>query len=72
MRIFTRDSISLWSYRLALALWEEYAPYGDEEFTINGMVEKLLGYIGDLEHNQKIHEEGYREDHATIARATNN
>jgi len=59
-----RDEVA--AIKFKMTSWEEYT-LGDEEFTFEAMIMKLLGYIEDLEFDQKIHEKGYVEDRATIA-----
>ena len=59
-----RDEVTAMKFKTTS--WEEYT-MGDEEFTFEAMIMKLLDYIEELESEQRIHEEGYVEDHATIA-----
>jgi predicted transcriptional regulator len=59
-----RDEVA--AVKFKLNLWEEYAPYG-REFTIEGLIEELTGYVEDLEHDLKIYLDGYPEDQKTIA-----
>lgn len=59
-----RDEVTAMKFKTTS--WEEYT-LGEEGFTFEAMIMKLLGYIAELESDQRIHEEGYVEDHATIA-----
>lgn len=58
-----RDEVSAQKFKLTL--WGEYAPYG-EEFTVEGLVQKLKEFAEELESELKIYEDGYAEDQQTI------
>lgn len=58
-----RDELS--AIKFKLNTWEEYAPYG-EEFSVEGLIEKLLTYGKELESELHVYEDGYSEDQKTI------
>lgn len=57
-----RDSIS--TARLRVTHWPKYS--GDEGFSVEGLIRKLLEHIEDLTYDQSIHDEGYVADQVTI------
>jgi len=59
-----RDEVAVMKFKLNL--WEVYALHG-EEFTVEGLIDKLVEYIEEVEYELKIYTDGYPEDQKTIA-----
>ena len=59
-----RDEVA--AVKFKLNLWEVYAPFG-EEFTVEGLIKKLVEYIEETEGELKLYMDGYPEDQKTIA-----
>lgn len=59
-----RDEVSAMKFKLNL--WEKYAAEG-EEFSIEGLINKLVEYIEETEGELKLYMDGYPEDQKTIA-----
>ena len=59
-----RDEVAVMKFKLNL--WEEYAPFG-EEFTVEGLIKKLVEYIEETKGELKLYMDGYPEDQKIIA-----
>ena len=59
-----RDEVA--AVKFKLNLWEVYAPFG-EEFTVEGLIKKLVEYIEETKGELKLYMDGYPEDQKIIA-----